>query len=73
LRAGKDPATAKKLGNLSGVKAGGETFELIAREWCALQKSQWVERHASDTTESLEKEVSPISGACLSGTYVYRR
>lgn len=62
IRSGKDPATTKKLGKLSGAKTSSETFELIAREWHDLQKSQWVDRHASDVIESLEKEVFPHVG-----------
>lgn len=57
LRDGKDPGIAKKLKKLVGAQQSGETFEAIAREWFALQKSHWVERHADDVIESFEKEV----------------
>ncbi|MDK1489411.1 integrase arm-type DNA-binding domain-containing protein [Sinorhizobium sp. 7-81] len=62
LRAGKDPAIAKKLQKLAGEKRSAETFEAIAREWHALQKSQWVEKHAQDVLDSFEKEVFPHIG-----------
>ncbi len=62
LRNGKDPALAKKLQKLSGAKQSTETFETIAREWFELQKSQWVDRHASDVIESLEDEVFSFIG-----------
>lgn len=63
LREGKDPAITKKLKKLSGQKQSGETFEAIAREWHERQKPQWVEKHASDVIESLEKEVFPHVGS----------
>ena len=62
LRAGKDPSIAKKLQKLAGEKRSAETFETIAREWHALQKSQWVEKHAQDVLDSFEKEVFPHIG-----------
>lgn len=63
LRAGKDPAVAKKLKKLAGEKRSAETFEVIAREWHGLQKAQWVEKHAADVLDSLEKEVFPHIGS----------
>ncbi len=62
LRDGRDPALAKKLKKLTTVQNAGETFEAIAREWHELQKGHWVERHANDVIESLEKEVFPHFG-----------
>lgn len=62
LRDGKDPGLAKKLKKLSGQQKSEQTFEIIAREWYQLQKGHWVERHANDVIESLEKEVFPHVG-----------
>jgi integrase len=39
-----------------------DTFEAIAREWYALQKSTWVRRHAEDVIHSLERDVFPTLG-----------
>ncbi|MBZ9794280.1 tyrosine-type recombinase/integrase [Mesorhizobium sp. ES1-4] len=61
LRAGKDPSVAKKIRKLEAVSGDG-TFETIAREWYALNKEQWVVRHATDVIESLEAEVFPTLG-----------
>ncbi|MGR6783081.1 tyrosine-type recombinase/integrase, partial [Aeromonas veronii] len=38
-------------------------FEIIAREWFALNKPQWVERHADKVIESFELHVFPSLGA----------
>lgn len=63
LRAGKDPSLRKKMGKLTTAKHAGETFEVIAREWFELQRPQWVQRHAADVLDSLEKEVFPHIGS----------
>lgn len=63
LREGKDPSVLKKMNKFASELAALNTFEQLAREWYDLQKSQWVERHASDVIESLEKEVFPHIGA----------
>lgn len=65
LRDGKDPAAIKKVEKVIGRRKEGETFADIAREWHALQKAQWVERHAKDVLDSLETEVFPIIGEML--------
>ncbi len=62
LKAGKDPAAMKKIESVIGRRKQGETFENIAREWHAMQKAQWVERHAADVLSSLEDEVFPLIG-----------
>lgn len=63
LRLGKDPAAQKKMKKLIGTRNSSETFEVIAREWFGLQKSQWVERHANDVLSSLNDEVFPHLGS----------
>lgn len=62
LREGKDPGIAKKLKRLTGIQHSEQTFEAIAREWFERQRGHWVERHANDVIESLEKEVFPHIG-----------
>lgn len=62
LREGKDPAVVKKMNKFARNQAAVNTFEQLAREWYALQKPQWVERHAADVIESFEKEVFPHIG-----------
>ncbi|MFH1797619.1 MAG: integrase arm-type DNA-binding domain-containing protein [Pseudomonadota bacterium] len=60
LKSGRDPSAQRKLEKHS---AKVDTFEEISREWFELNKTQWVERHANDVIESLEKEVFPALGA----------
>jgi integrase len=63
LREGKDPSVIKKMNKFARNQAAINTFEQLAREWYALQKPQWVERHAADVIDSLEKEVFPHIGS----------
>lgn len=62
LKAGRDPSITKKLDRLATSQVAANTFEVIARDWYDLQKSQWVERHSSDVITSLEREVFPMLG-----------
>ncbi|WP_439618350.1 tyrosine-type recombinase/integrase [Shinella sp.] len=61
-RAGHDPSIVKKIKKLTGARSGKATFEELAREWHALQKPRWVERHADDVLYSLERDVFPHIG-----------
>ena len=63
LRDGRDPAVAKRLRRLAGAASSANTFEALAREWFDLNKGHWVERHADDVIESLEREVFPVIGS----------
>lgn len=60
LRDGKDPAEALKRRRETPV---GQTFEEIAREWYALQRPTWTDRHADDVLRSLERDVFPEIGS----------
>lgn len=62
LREGRDPGVVKKLLKLARSTSNANTFETISREWHDLNKSQWVERHADDVINSLEREVFPVLG-----------
>ena len=62
IRGGGDPAQAKRAGKTQAAEQNAETFEMLAREWHALQKSAWTEHHAWDVINSLEKEVFPTIG-----------
>lgn len=61
-RGGHDPSVVKKIKKLTGGRAGKATFEELAREWHALQKPRWVDRHANDVLHSLERDVFPHIG-----------
>jgi len=62
LRHGRDPSVQKRLRKLAHVTSSANTFEAIAREWYALNKGQWVQRHADDVITSLEREIFPVLG-----------
>jgi integrase len=62
LKSGRDPSAQKRIERLIGRRQSEETFETIAREWHALQKPNWVERHADDVLSSLEDDVFPDIG-----------
>ncbi|MGR6743497.1 phage integrase central domain-containing protein, partial [Aeromonas veronii] len=63
IKNGRDPAITKKLKKLTTATQREDTFEIIAREWFALNKPQWVERHADKVIESFELHVFPSLGA----------
>jgi integrase len=63
LREGKDPAVEKRLRRLQIVTDGGTTFEVVAREWHDMNKGHWVEQHAYDVLNSLERDVFPDLGS----------
>jgi hypothetical protein len=63
LREHRDPSVEKKLRKIAGATSAANTFESIAREWFELNKSTWVQRHASDVIVSLENEVFPHIGS----------
>lgn len=65
LKAGRDPSAVKKLERLAINRPDADTFEILAREWYELQRPQWVERHANDVIDSLEREVFPYLGSFL--------
>ncbi|KQV27890.1 integrase [Rhizobium sp. Root1203] len=62
LKEGRDPNKQKKIEKLIGQQRTGETFEVIAREWHGLQKSQWTPIHSDDVINSLVKDVFPTIG-----------
>lgn len=63
LKSGRDPSLQKKLDKLIGQREAAETFEVVAREWHALQKPRWTRQHAWEVNWSLEKDVFPSIGA----------
>ncbi len=63
LRAGRDPGVTKRRRKVARARAAATTFEGVAREWHALQRQTWTERHASDVLLSLERDVFPTIGA----------
>jgi integrase len=62
LATGINPGHARKEQKEKARASEADTFEVIAREWYALQKSTWVPRHAEDVIHSLERDVFPDIG-----------
>lgn len=63
LREGRDPRHAVKRGRLVGEEGASETFEVVAREWHALQMGRWKPVHANDVITSLERDIFPDLGS----------
>jgi integrase len=62
LATGRDPGIEKRRARTAAAVDAANTFELIAREWHALQRRNWTERHADDVMRSLERDVFPELG-----------
>jgi integrase len=63
LRAGINPAAAKRAPAVDAPTPGAPTFEPVAREWHARQAPGWDGRHAWDVLNSLERDVFPAFGS----------
>jgi len=63
LREGRDPRHAARRGRLRGESNSAKSFEVVAREWHALQLPRWKPVHADDVITSLERDVFPHLGA----------
>lgn len=63
LQEGRDPSVVKKLQVQANIEAGRNTFELVARAWHEIAKSQWAAHHAADILRSFERDVFPAIGS----------
>jgi len=63
LADGKDPGIEAKKAAIARTLAKTNTFEIVARDWFALQEERWSAVHARDVITSLEKEIFPWIGA----------
>lgn len=63
LHDGDDPSERKKERQREAKLAAANSFESVARDWHAVMRPKWTERHAADVIESLEKDIFPIFGA----------
>ncbi|MDR6857221.1 integrase [Variovorax guangxiensis] len=62
LKAGSDPVQAKKEAKEAHVRAAGNTFELLARQWHTGWKDAHSERHADYVLRRLELDAFPVIG-----------
>lgn len=60
---GRDPGLEAKKAAIARAMSASNTFEVVARNWFALQEDRWTPVHAKDVISSLEKEVFPWIGA----------
>jgi integrase len=59
-----DPGQARKTAKQEKAKAAANSFEVIAREWHAIQAAgRWTEGHATKTMQGLEKHIFPTLGS----------
>lgn len=63
LREGRDPRSAAVRKRLIGDNDTARTFEMVARDWHALQIARWKPIHADDVITSLERDVFPDLGS----------
>jgi len=63
LAAGADPGEHRKAEKAAGEDRAANSFEVIAREWFAKQKTNWVQGHADKVLLRLENDVFPWLGA----------
>ena len=62
IRAGIDPAQAKRIEKQQKAVAAANTFEAVAREWHANKLESWQPRTATNVLHRLEKDVFPLIG-----------
>ncbi|MBY0429343.1 MAG: integrase arm-type DNA-binding domain-containing protein [Alphaproteobacteria bacterium] len=63
IREGKDPAFEIEQGVARVSLHAKNTFEKVAREWFENNRPEWVERHAQNIMNRLEKDIFPQIGA----------
>ncbi|GAC1415051.1 MAG: tyrosine-type recombinase/integrase [Burkholderiaceae bacterium] len=62
IRAGIDPAQAKRIDKINKATANANTFEAVAREWHTNKLDTWQPRTAANVLHRLEKDVFPLIG-----------
>jgi integrase len=62
LKDGIDPSAQKRIKKITQHDNSTNSFELVALEWLAKEKSQWSESHTKRVTRSLEKDLFPYIG-----------
>ena len=62
LADGIDPSEHRKAIKITKTENALNTFEIVAREWHAKQRTSWSERHAQGIIKRLERDVFPWLG-----------
>ena len=60
---GIDPGAHKQAVKAASRAEVANSFEIVAREWHALQSPKWVGKHRSNIIAYLEKDIFPIIGS----------
>lgn len=60
---GRDPGAVKQEERRAARIAAGNSFEAVARDWHATQKSSWNDVYAGKVLASLENDVFPVLGS----------
>lgn len=59
IREGMDPSEHRKAQKADVAEHGGNTFEVVARQWFAKASERWVPSHAQRNLRRLERDVFP--------------
>ena len=59
---GYDPVQVRKVEKLKAGRTEGDTFKVVALEWCKKQAPQWSESHAVRMLRQLERDLFPWIG-----------
>ena len=62
IKAGIDPAQAKRIEKQNRATEAANTFEAVAREWHCNMLAAWQPRTAKNVIDRLEKDVFPLLG-----------
>lgn len=62
IKAGIDPAQAKRIEKKNKATEAANTFEAVAREWHGNMLTAWQPRTAKNVMDRLEKDVFPLIG-----------
>ncbi|MGB5641976.1 MAG: integrase arm-type DNA-binding domain-containing protein, partial [Gammaproteobacteria bacterium] len=57
-----DPSEHRKAKKAARIASLGNSFEIIAREWHATQKTRWTDKHAAKVMRRLEQNIFPWIG-----------
>lgn len=63
VAAGVDPGEQRKADKIAATVAATNSFEEVAREWFARQKTGWAESHSAKVIQRLERDIFPWIGA----------
>jgi len=62
LASGVDPGEHRKATKAARAESTANSFEVIAREWLAIKKKEWVESHYDKQIARMDKHIFPYIG-----------